>query len=128
MKHRYARDRYRITTSIRVFYSPGSGQDKERALREEMAATRTNALKAKEDARGEKSSSNDGSNHVSNSKKVENIFTSRASSGVLTKDLLDIQRREAELGMAVRAVDDNIFHWQVGCRSCAGAGGGGRCG
>lgn len=44
---------------------------------------------------------------------VENIFTSRASSGVLTKDLLDIQRREQELGMEVQAVDDNIFHWKV---------------
>ena len=48
-------------------------------------------------------------------RQVENIFTSRASSAVLTQDLLDIQRLEQELGMEVEAVDDNIFHWKVGC-------------
>lgn len=44
---------------------------------------------------------------------VENIFTSRASSAVLTRDLLDIQRLEHDLGMEVEAVDDNIFHWKA---------------
>lgn len=44
---------------------------------------------------------------------MENIFTSKASSAVLTQDLLDIQRLESELGMEVEAVDDNIFHWKV---------------
>ena len=44
---------------------------------------------------------------------MENIFTSKASSAVLTQDLLDIQRLEHELGMEVEAVDDNIFHWKV---------------
>ncbi|CAM9931395.1 unnamed protein product, partial [Hapterophycus canaliculatus] len=44
---------------------------------------------------------------------VENLFTSKASSAVLTQDLLDIQRLEKELGMEVEAVDDNIFHWKV---------------
>ena len=44
---------------------------------------------------------------------VENIFTSWASSAVLTQDLLDIQRLEHELGMEVEAVEDNIFHWKA---------------
>lgn len=47
---------------------------------------------------------------------VENIFTSKASSAVLTQDLLDIQRLENDLGMEVEAVDDNIFHWKVSGR------------
>ncbi len=49
---------------------------------------------------------------------MENIFTSKASSAVLTQDLLDIQRLESELGMEVEAVDDNIFHWKVRPNRC----------
>jgi len=52
---------------------------------------------------------------------MENIFTSKASSAVLTQDLLDIQRLESELGIEVEAVDDNIFHWKV-CVQESGSG------
>ncbi|CAM9916737.1 unnamed protein product [Ectocarpus sp. 6 AP-2014] len=90
------RDRPGSTSTTRN----GTGS-KEKALREEMAANKEREAKENADKKGVKP------------KKVENIFTSKASSAVLTQDLLDIQRLEQELGMEVEAVDDNIFHWKV---------------
>ncbi|CAM9811075.1 unnamed protein product, partial [Ectocarpus sp. 4 AP-2014] len=90
------RDRLGWTSTTRS----GTGS-KEKALREEMAANKEREVKENADKKGVKP------------KKVENIFTSKASSAVLTQDLLDIQRLEQELGMEVEAVDDNIFHWKV---------------
>ncbi|CAM9881356.1 unnamed protein product [Pylaiella littoralis] len=79
-----------------------SWETKERALREEIAANKEK--EAKKDANVKEGAK---------SEKVENIFMSKASSAVLTQDLLGIQRLEQELGMEVEAVDDNIFHWKV---------------
>ncbi|CAM9844783.1 unnamed protein product, partial [Ectocarpus sp. 8 AP-2014] len=90
------RDRPGSTSTTRN----GTGS-KEKALREEMTANKEREAKENADKKGVKP------------KKVENIFTSKASSAVLTQDLLDIQRLEQELGMEVEAVDDNIFHWKV---------------
>ncbi|CAM9308052.1 unnamed protein product [Ascophyllum nodosum] len=88
------------STWLDEHYKKRTWQSKERELRKEMAANKER--KAKEDA-----------NKGGGKKKVENIFTSWASSAVLTQDLLDIQRLEHELGMEVEAVEDNIFHWKV---------------
>jgi len=46
-------------------------------------------------------------------KKVDQIFTSNAASGVLTNDLLTIMEQTKELGFSAEPVDDNIYHWRV---------------
>jgi baculoviral IAP repeat-containing protein 6 len=44
---------------------------------------------------------------------VATIFSSSASSAVLTNDLLLIMKDEQSLGFSAVPVDDNIYHWRV---------------
>jgi baculoviral IAP repeat-containing protein 6 len=43
----------------------------------------------------------------------QQIFTSTASSGILTNDLLAIMKDSKKLGYSAEPIDDNIYHWKV---------------
>eukprot|EP01101_Sappina_pedata_P003776 TRINITY_DN1529_c0_g1_i5.p1 TRINITY_DN1529_c0_g1~~TRINITY_DN1529_c0_g1_i5.p1 ORF type:complete len:803 (-),score=225.46 TRINITY_DN1529_c0_g1_i5:223-2610(-) len=45
--------------------------------------------------------------------KVQNIFSTKASFGVLTNELIDLMQNGASSGLKVEALGDNVYHWKV---------------
>ena len=74
-------------------------QAKETEMREQMKQDRALQLQMKDSATTKKSD------------KVEQVFTSEASSKILTNDLLKIMRGPSGLGFSADAVDDNIYQY-----------------
>ena len=83
---------------LREHHKKRRWKEKEEEIRSRMKTERELALKLKDKAKG---------------KVANNIFTSEASSRVLTSDLLAIMREAGSLGFYADAVDDNIYHWKV---------------
>ncbi|CAM9317067.1 unnamed protein product, partial [Phaeothamnion confervicola] len=81
------------------------------AAEEEMR--RNMAAEAEEKKATEAKTSGAGAGGASRKDKVAQIFSAKGSSQVLISDLLQLQRRSQELGMAVEPVEDNIYHWRV---------------
>lgn len=57
--------------------------------------------------------SNPAATKAASGRPVATIFSSSASSAVLTNDLLLIMKDEQSLGFSAVPVDDNIYHWRV---------------